>query len=658
MNALRLTELLIYTLGAFAYGAMLALWVRELGRLGWGGRETPGGVSSSEIATLNGLLLTVSFLWFVGNAAILLVGLTPIGRMWQLDVAVILMAFVFPPLIMHLTWSENLTAHTRLAPGWRLALWPAYAGSLAVPAWCLTVFFGADKGMNRVANQLLGTGLTTAFITAAVYCIALVARHGAAGRRHGRNYRGHLVRLFALMIVVFLALFVVTSSTTVGRPMATAGTIVEVIAKSLPLVFMFVSTYYENRFTFFDLFVKRGLALLMTIAALTMWFALTLPVLAPLASTWAGPWIFAIAVVPVVAAIPWLYNRVSALLDRRWLGRRFSTVDALTRFLSALRSATTEAQLTHQAEDGLSDIFGAPAAVRLDGSPGGVPFQVRHETPVPFDGPEGGRFLMGNRTSDAPYFSQDVALLASLAQVFASVCDNLRLQERKREQEQRTRELSLDASRSELKALRAQINPHFLFNALNSIAGLIHREPAVADRAIEQLAEVFRYALRGAESEWALLDDEMDFVRAYLDVEQARFGDRLRTEVTIEDAARGARIPTMIVQTLVENAVKHGVASVRGPATVNVSARYESGRLVVAVTDNGAGFRDTESTALPRMHGGYGLANVRQRLAGYFGAAAALGIDRDGVQGLTTVSVSLPLIRQEPRSQPEAEAVQ
>ncbi len=146
---------------------------------------------------------------------------------------------------------------------------------------------------------------------------------------------------------------------------------------------------------------------------------------------------------------------------------------------------------------------------------------------------------MGPRLSEAPYFSEDVALLTSLADVFSHVLENLHLQERKLEQEQRTREMSLQASRSELKALRAQINPHFLFNALNSIAGLIHRDPAVADRTIEQLADVFRYALRGAESEWALLDDELDFVRAYLEVERARFGERLHVEVHLEE--NGAR---------------------------------------------------------------------------------------------------------------------
>jgi LytS/YehU family sensor histidine kinase len=177
---------------------------------------------------------------------------------------------------------------------------------------------------------------------------------------------------------------------------------------------------------------------------------------------------------------------------------------------------------------------------------------------------------------------------------------------------------------------------------------LIHRDPAVADRTIEQLADVFRYALRGGESEWAVLDDELDFVRAYLEVERARFGDRLRTDVQIADGARGARLPTMIVQTLVENAVKHGAASVRGPASVVVGAREEAGKLVVSVADNGPGFREGDASA--RTRGGYGLVNVRQRLDGYFGSAAALTVDRDDVRGITTVSVWLPLLRHEPQA--------
>ena len=103
---------------------------------------------------------------------------------------------------------------------------------------------------------------------------------------------------------------------------------------------------------------------------------------------------------------------------------------------------------------------------------------------------------------------------------------------KRQEQDQLAQELRLQSSKSELKALRAQINPHFLFNALNAIASLIHTDPARADEAVEQLAEVFRYTLRRSDTEWAPLDQELAFARAYLDVEQARFGSVSRAPST------------------------------------------------------------------------------------------------------------------------------
>jgi sensor histidine kinase YesM len=111
----------------------------------------------------------------------------------------------------------------------------------------------------------------------------------------------------------------------------------------------------------------------------------------------------------------------------------------------------------------------------------------------------------------------------------------------------------------------------------------------------------------------------------------------------------------MIVQTLVENAVKHGASTIRGAASVIVDARAEDGRLVVSVSDNGPGFSESDLPEAPRASGGYGLLNVRQRLDGYFGSSAAMSIVRQ--QGMTVVSVSLPLVRQEPRSQSVHEVV-
>ena len=173
--------------------------------------------------------------------------------------------------------------------------------------------------------------------------------------------------------------------------------------------------------------------------------------------------------------------------------------------------------------------------------------------------------------------SEDLALLRSLGGVFGFMLENIRLQRKRQEQDQLAQELRLQTSKSELKALRAQINPHFLFNALNAIASLIHTDPARADEAVEQLAEVFRYTLRRSDSEWAPLDQELAFARAYLDVEQARFGQRLTCSIDSDHRLPAPQIPSMLLQTLLENAVKHGVSQAREPGRIDVIVRTTAG---------------------------------------------------------------------------------
>jgi LytS/YehU family sensor histidine kinase len=222
--------------------------------------------------------------------------------------------------------------------------------------------------------------------------------------------------------------------------------------------------------------------------------------------------------------------------------------------------------------------------------------------------------------------------------------ENVRLQHKRRAQERREQELVIHASQSELKALRAQINPHFLFNALNAIAGLIHKNPHRAEDTVEQLSEVFRYTLTGSEKEWSKLEYEMDFVRSYLEVEQARFGERLQTSIEIEESTRNLEIPAMTIQTLVENAAKHGVARVRGTGRIKVRACRIRDRLRIHVEDNGPGFQD--GGRQPRGTG-HGLKNVRERLQGLFGDEARLDIGRDESRDLTVVVIEIPAHRPE-----------
>lgn len=653
MDTLRLVALLIYTFGALTYGALLVVWARELGRVGWGGRGAgQDRTTGRRIDLINGTLTIVSFLWFCALIAQILVAVVGGARVryWPLETVIILLSYSFPPLIMHVTWAE--TARLSGACSWRYAgplVIVAYIASAAIPAAGLSVAMapGVERDTYVAAVRALNAGLSVLFISAAVFAIVLLNRARGPARGHERARRWSLLTLFGVMLMMFAAIFII-GELQGGGPMYPIGSFVEVLAKSLPLLFVFVSTYYENRFQFFDLFVKRGLSLLALLAVLTLWLTATLPALRPLAGHAAAPWLFALALLPVLALAPWLHARIGAVLDRRWLGRRFSTVEALTRFLAGLRSATSEPDLIVRAQQGLEEIFRARAVVELPGTALAVDFEVKHETTVRSAGEPAARFLLGTRASDAPYFSQDAALLRSLGDVFASVLDNLRLQQRRLTEEQRAQELSLSASRSELKALRAQINPHFLFNALNAIAGLIHQDPAVADRTVEKLADVFRYTLRGSETEWTVLEDEIDFVRAYLDVEQARFGDRLEAVVQVDDRARGARLPTMIVQTLVENAVKHGASTVRGRARIEVRAEAADGRLSVSVSDNGSGVSKEVPAQAPRHAGGYGLANIRERLAGYFGGDAELTMTRDAAAARTVVTVTLPLLSREP----------
>ena len=245
--------------------------------------------------------------------------------------------------------------------------------------------------------------------------------------------------------------------------------------------------------------------------------------------------------------------------------------------------------------------------------------------------------------------SEDLALLRSLAVSFGAMLENVRLHRKRQDQEQLAHDLRLQSSRSELKALRAQINPHFLFNALNTIASLIHTDRARADEAVEQLAEVFRYTLRRSQAEWAPLEQELALAQAYLVVEHARFGDRLRYAVEASPAARRAQVPAMLLQTLVENAVKHGISAVRGGGAVRIVATEAGGRLTVAVEDDGPGLAPDWQRRPPRADGeSFGLRNVRDRLAGHFGADAALAIRRDEARGVTVAVLTLPYLVTEP----------
>ncbi len=202
----------------------------------------------------------------------------------------------------------------------------------------------------------------------------------------------------------------------------------------------------------------------------------------------------------------------------------------------------------------------------------------------------------------------------------------------------RERELRDLATSAQLAALRAQVNPHFLFNSLNSIAQLISSDPAKAEACVERLAEIFRYVLTRSRAELVPLGEELEIAEAYLDIERARFGDDLVVREEIDERARALLLPGLILQPLIENAVKHGIAPKIGGGSVLIRAVLEEDALHLTVRDTGVGMRGDESV----FTRGVGLRNVRDRLLKLYGPDSTPAISTVHGEG-TTVSLRIPV---------------
>lgn len=204
-------------------------------------------------------------------------------------------------------------------------------------------------------------------------------------------------------------------------------------------------------------------------------------------------------------------------------------------------------------------------------------------------------------------------------------------------EQRRSAELRERAHIAQLRALHSQINPHFLFNSLNSVSALIlDRNTEKAEEMVVKLARFLRLGLAADPTRKIPLDLEIELQRSYLEIEQARYPD-LSVDVSLPEVLRGALVPSLILQPIVENAVKYGVAAAPPKATISIEARAEGGTLVLQVADSGRG------SGAQTGGSGIGLANVRQRLALLYGeAASGLSAGRDA-DGQFQVQVTLPL---------------
>jgi two-component system LytT family sensor kinase len=213
-----------------------------------------------------------------------------------------------------------------------------------------------------------------------------------------------------------------------------------------------------------------------------------------------------------------------------------------------------------------------------------------------------------------------------------------------REREVRATQLEGQLAQAQLQALRMQLHPHFLFNTLNGIAGLVREsQNKAAVQMIAGLSDLLRYALENAGKQEVPLREELEFLELYLNIQQMRFPDRLRVRMEIEPETLDARVPNLILQPLVENAIRYGVAPRASAGTVGVSTRREDGELELRVYDDGPGLRRAAPTA-EDAGAGIGLRNTRARLGQLYGAGHRFEVG-DRAEGGCEARIRIPFRR-------------
>lgn len=524
-------------------------------------------------------------------AAFLLNLLLRIAPAWgaALNVGLDVATGLMPPLLLHLALGEGKRSL-------RIAFY-AVAAATALAAVCDDVDLISVPYRDQFPAVVLGAAGALGAVFAQAEPHAL-----------GRWYR------------VLLGLTVAAAAANIADPTVFAT----LASDQLLLAFFCVTLYYQERLVFFDVLIKRGVFFMLSLAAVAGLCRMErLP----------DPVTVALSLMPLLLLGPWADARLGRWIDRTWLRRRYAPHEAERRFARELQLAASEDELRSRAERCLAEVFQGEAEVSFGTEP--RPAQMGEAMAADLQGQGWAR--LPARASGIPYMSDDRRLFDSCARTLAVVLENMRFREQQRRQQEREQQLRVLASRAELKALRAQINPHFLFNALNAIAGLIPSQPELADQTVEELAHVFRYTLRKSENEWVPLDEEAGFVSAYLRVEQARFGERLEVRIDVDAAAGSVLIPAMRIQPLVENAVKHGVSAKEGRGFVELRAALEGPILTIEVCDSGPGFPEGFSVA---TSAGHGLRNVAERISGYYDGLAELNWGFE--EGRTRVVLKIP----------------
>ena len=610
-----------HTAGAIIFGIFLFLFLRD--------RSAAANRGSLLSAAAAGL----AFLWNFGSLAVLL------AIQNSSPASSFLIAFTFcclsflPPVLLHLSLEGEMPALT--TAGYCLA-------AIAAFMHCTTAVTGIEK--YRTNALLL---ITVGFVALTAVSVARVARR--------RDQRTRTSRVVASMCLLLFSMSFVHFGT--GHPMHAWSSEAALHHGGIPLALFILMQDY--RFVLLDAFV-RFLANALLAAAVTLAgieAAVALNLMQPVDTARGAILTLGTCILLIVFAIlrslvqRWLTDAVFRRPNLELLLQQIRTrsdwkdeaefvswaAGQITAFMKADRSLLiAEAQPVGFSES--PDIFfPIPAS--------DAPKLKNHEryrwaeaiVPLRFSCGEVTYVLLGRRQGGRRYLSEDLRVLGRLATAVTEQVERYRDSEMQK--------LMVQA---ELRALQSQINPHFLFNALNALFGIIPREAAGARRTVVNLADIFRYCLQTPDK-LISLEEEMEIVRAYLEIEKLRLGARLQVAIDVDESAREIKIPVLSIQPLVENAIKHGVAASDRPGWVKISARQELGAIRITVQDSGCGLSSdverrvaAQKTALGM---GLGLENVSKRLQLCYGNESDLSFEAGPRQ--TTVQFSVPVPQRE-----------
>lgn len=603
-NAAEVLNLVGFATGTALYAMLLALVLRG----------SPGG---NLLPLATGVL---GLIWNLGELAAY-----SLPRLGYFNESIGLWAMSFPALGLLAAVVVHSVARA-LPRGFVLTV-IAYGCSIVASVLHLQTVFTGDPEPSSLAFLIL-----TICYGLIILALGVLTRAQANGQR--------------VLWVLALALFAVSASH-LGRFHAAAdGWAVELIGHHAAIPLAFAILYQDYRFALADLFLKRALTLIALVAIAFAGYSLaTLLPAGPLA---AGL-LMALWVATSLVS-PWLHRLIVRFVDHSLLGRTD---------YAALAVGIGQALQARSTIDGVLDMVAerlapALAARRVwweeDGAAnGGEPPRTTQATVPTTDLP---RYVVnvGELTGGRRLLSDDLALVETVVDTAARRIDQIRLTHERYEVQLREEEMQKLTAEAELKALRAQVNPHFLFNALTTIGYLIESAPPRAMNTLMQLTALLRGVLR-SEGDFTTLGREIELVEHYLKIEHERFEERLRVCVDVPQALRHLRIPALVVQPLVENAIKHGVAPSTTGGDVEVSARLEGHgsleRLHIVVRNTGAPLRvmdgrvDLATVASAKVDH-LGVDNVRRRLAGHYGADATLTLGSEPGRG-TVAELVVPL---------------